>query len=106
MKNLAFFFATCALGLLANTTPAHTQSTPPPVYTSCATTDSHCWADTGFERGLAYGDNNSTAACEAEGQRANEYANYYRSQPSTQETNDLILYWDYYADGIYIAHSS
>ena len=105
MKKLSLFLATCGLALLANATPALAQTTPPSVYTSCASSDSHCWADTGFDRGKAFGANNSTAACEAEGQRANQYANYYRSQPSSQENSNLILYWDYYGDGIYTGHS-
>jgi hypothetical protein len=46
----------------------------------------------GVGRGLGYGANNSTAACEAEGQRANQYAHYDRSQLQTQETNNLTLY--------------
>jgi len=108
MKNLSVFFATCALGLLANIAPAQAQyqPTPPPVYTGCAPSASSCWADTGYERGYAFGRDNSTAASEAEGQRANQYADYYRSQPWTQDNNNLILYWDYYADGIYSGHSS
>lgn len=107
MKNLTFLFAACGLALLASTTPAQAQyqPTPPPVYTACANTNSGCWADTGFDRGKAFGKDNSTAACEAEGQRANQYADYYRSQPRSQQNDNLVLYWDYYADGIYIGHS-
>jgi len=104
MKKLSFFLATCALALLANTTPAQAQTTPPPVYTSCASSDYTCWADTGYSRGIAFGANNSTDACNAESQRANEYANYYRSQPYSQQSNNLTLYWDYYADGIATGH--
>jgi hypothetical protein len=55
------FFATCALGLLANTTPA--QTTPLPVYSSCANSDYSCWADTGYDRVQAFGRNKSMAAC-------------------------------------------
>jgi hypothetical protein len=107
MKTLSIFFATCGLALLANISPAQAQyqTTPPPVYTSCSNTDSNCWANTGASRGAVFGQSNSTAACEAEGQRANQYADYYRSQPRTTENDNLVLYWDYYADGIYIAHS-
>ena len=106
MKKLAFLLATCGIALLANTAPALAQSTPPNTYTSCSSSDSNCWANTGYERGYSFGANNPTSACEAEGQRANEYANYYRSQPASQQNNNLILYWDYYADGIYTGHSN
>jgi len=108
MKNLSFFFAACGLALLTSAAPAPAryQTTPPPVYTGCAPSASSCWADTGYCRGCFFGRDNSTAACEAEGQRANEYADYYRSQPFSQDNNNLILYWDYYADGIYTGHSS
>ena len=106
MKKLAFFLAACGLALLANPTTSLAQTTPPAVYTGCAASDSHCWADTGFSRGYSFGANNSTAACEAEGQRANEYANYYRAQLRTTENDNLVLYWDYYADGIYSGHSN
>lgn len=97
MKKLSSFFVACALALLANAAQAQT---PPPVYTGCSS--SSCWADTGERRGIAFGNSNSQAACEAEGQRANEYANYYRSQPQTPDSNNLTLYWDSYADGIFV----
>lgn len=106
MKKLPLFFAACGVALLATATPALAQSTPPPVYTSCSVADSHCWADTGEARGKLFGANNSADACVAEGQRANEYANYYRSQPFSQQNNDLTLYWDYYADFVYMSHEN
>jgi hypothetical protein len=106
MKNLSFFFAACGLALLTNATPAQAQyqPTPPPVYTSCAPSASGCWADTGHKRGISFGNNNTQAACEAEGQRANTYANYYRAQPQTPDNQNLVLYWDYYADGIFVGY--
>ena len=108
MKNLPLFFATCALGLLATVAPAQTQNTPPIVYSSCANSDYICWADTGYDRGQAFGRNNSTDACNQESDRANAYANYYRANPQPQPypeyNNNMVLYWDYYADGIATGH--
>jgi len=111
MKNLSFFFAACGLALLTNVTPAQAQyqPTPPPVYTGCANSNYICWADTGFERGIAFGQNNSTATCNQESERANAYANYYRTNPQPQPypeyNNNMVLYWDYYLDGIATGHN-
>jgi hypothetical protein len=100
MKKAFLFLATCGLALLANAASAQVYLPPPPVSTSCAPEDYTCWAYTGYDRGVAYGANAGLEAYLAEAERASAYAEYWRAQPFSQHQNNMVLYWDYYLDGL------
>jgi hypothetical protein len=100
MKKLPLLFALCGFALLGSSRVALAQSTPPPVYTSCAGSDQNCWEATGSSRGYSYASGHSVEDSAAEGVRASNYAEYYRNQPYSESNNDLNRYWNGYADGI------